>query len=167
MGNPHPRSDALQQADAGERRFRLSGDRSARTATQFEVDVANRERFESEVGEVFRDELSKIENWEYVTEPGPDVLILVGYMVDIVSSVPLNMVGRNDVYITRVGEATLVLELRDSMSQQVLARSADRRGADPSWPTVANTVTSLAEVRRLSRTWARTLVNRLDELANL
>lgn len=119
------------------------------------------------MGEVFRDELSKIENWEYVTEPGPDVLILVGYMVDIVSSVPLNMVGRNDVYITRVGEATLVLELRDSMSQQVLARSADRRGADPSWPTVANTVTSLAEVRRLSRTWARTLVNRLDELANL
>ncbi len=138
-----------------------------RSATEFPVDLENREKFEEEVGEVFRDELAKIENWEYVTEPGPDVLILVGYMIDIVSSVPPEMIGRGEVYLTRIGEATLVLELRDSTSQQVLARTADRRGADPAWAVQSNRVTNLAEVRRLARTWARILVNRLDQLAEL
>ena len=119
------------------------------------------------MGEVFRDELAKIENWEYVTEPGPDVLVLVGYMIDIVSAVPPDTIGRSRIYLTRVGEATLVLELRDSTSNQVLARSLDRRGADPAWPVEASRVTTLAEVRRLARTWARLLVKRLDQIAEL
>ncbi len=138
-----------------------------RSATKFPVGLENQARFEDEVGEVFREELAKIENWEYVTEPGPDVLMLVGYMIDIVSSVPPEIIGRNEVYLTRIGEATLVLELRDSTSHEVLARTADRRGADPAWPVVASPVTTLAEVRRLARTWGRMLVNRLDQLAEL
>lgn len=138
-----------------------------RSATEFPIEPENRARFEEEVGEVFREELAKIENWEYVTEPGPDVLVLVGYIIDVVSAVPPEPIGRNRIYLTRVGEATLVLELRDSMSNEILARSADRRGADPAWPIESSRVTNLAEVRRLARTWARILVKRLDQLAEL
>ncbi len=138
-----------------------------RSATEFPIEPENRARFEEEVGEVFRDELAKIENWEYVTEPGPDVLMLVGYIIDVVSAVPPETVGRGRIYLTRVGEATLVLELRDSMSNEILARSADRRGADPAWTIQSSRVTNLAEVRRLARTWARILVNRLDQIAEL
>ncbi len=138
-----------------------------RSATEFPIEPESRARFEEEVGEVFRDELAKIENWEYVTEPGPDVLVLVGYMIDIVSAVPPDTIGRSRIYLSRVGEATLVLELRDSTSNQVLARSLDRRGADPAWPVEASRVTTLAEVRRLARTWARILVKRLDQIAEL
>jgi len=138
-----------------------------RSADEFPIEPENRARFEEEVGEVFRDELAKIENWEYVTEPGRDVLMLVGYIIDVVSAVPPDPIGRNRIYLTRVGEATLVLELRDSMSSEILARSADRRGADPAWPIESSRVTNLAEVRRLARTWARILVRRLDQIAEL
>ena len=93
--------------------------------------------------------------------------MLIGYMIDIVSAVPPETVGRNRIYLNRVGEATLVLELRDSMSNEILARSADRRGADPAWTIESSRVTNLAEVRRLARTWARILVNRLDQIAEL
>lgn len=138
-----------------------------RSATEFPIEPESRARFEEEVDEVFRDEFAEIENWELVTEPGPDVLVLVGYMIDIVSAVPPDTVGRSRIYLTRVGEATLVLELRDSTSNQVLARSLDRRGADPAWPVEASRVTTLREVRRLARTWARILVKRLDQIAEL
>ena len=138
-----------------------------RSATEFPIEPENRARFEEAVGDVFQEELVEIENWEYVTEPGRDVLILVGYIIDVVSAVPPETVGRGAIYLTQVGAATLVLELRDSMSNEVLARSADRRAAESAWPIQAGAVTTRAEVRRLARTWARILVNRLDQMAEL
>ncbi len=119
--------------------------------------------------ETWTEEFEKLENWEIVTQPGRDVLILEGAIIDIVSAVPPEdrTIGRNNVYLTRVGEATLVLQLRDSMSNEILARSADRRAAESAFAIEAGPVTAWAEVRRLSRTWARILVNRLDQIAEL
>jgi len=60
----------------------------------------------------------------------------------------------------------LVLELRDSTTGEILARSADRRAAASAYARESSPVTTWAEVRRLA-TWARILVNRLDQLAEL
>ena len=122
------------------------------------LDADRRARFEQEVGKAFAEEMAKIQNFEIVTEPGPDVLMVRGALLDIVTFVPdlSRITGMTDIYVTRVGEATLVLELRDSESGTVLARSVDRRAAERMGGQMmnANTVTNAAEVRRLIRYWS-------------
>jgi hypothetical protein len=61
---------------------------------------------------------------------------------------------------------TLVMELRDSVSGELLARAVDRRvsrGAN-AW-TISNRMTNTAEARHAFRTWAAALRRGLDELA--
>ncbi len=140
-----------------------------RSATEFPISEENRVRLRETVGEIWTEEFQDLENWEIVNQPGRDVLILGGARIDNVSAVPPpnRNIGRGDVYLSQVGQATLVLELRDSMSGEILARSVDRRAAESTWAVEASTVTTWAEVRRLARTWARILVNRLDQIAEL
>ena len=50
------------------------------------------------------------------------VLLVMGGLLDVVSFVPPDPVGGwSEVYLSRVGEATLVLEIRDSITQTTLA----------------------------------------------
>ena len=66
-----------------------------------------------------------------------------------------------------MGQATLILQIEDSMSREVLARIVDRRAAgtqrDFEFAMPSNTVTNTAEVRNLARTWSRILRNGLDK----
>ena len=100
-----------------------------------------------------------------VEEPGPAVLILDGAMLDIVSRVPPQQASRGDIFISRIGEITLVLQLRDSMSGETLARAAERRAIEPAGRGAvrANSVTTWSEVRRLARRWGSKLRNGLDD----
>jgi hypothetical protein len=136
----------------------------------FYLDADRRARFEALVAEVFDDEMSRVENFEIVEEPGPDVLMVRGALLDVVSFVPdlQSMPGRSNIFLSSVGEVTLVLELLDSQSGTVLARSVDRRAAQRAGGTQlfeANRVTVDAEVRRLIRFWARRLREGLDGFA--
>jgi hypothetical protein len=90
-------------------------------------------------------------------------VLIWGGLHDIVSFVPPDMVGRSRIYLSQVGQATLVLQIEDSMSREVLARIIDRRAAEPAFAQESNRVTNTAEVRRLARTWARILTNGLDK----
>ena len=134
----------------------------------FEVTPEQRERFERVVSDAFRDELARSERFEMTDEIGPDVLLIMGALVDVVSFVPPEPIsGRTDIYLSSVGEATLVLEIRDSITQATLARAIDRRAAERASGNLMEStrVTNAAEVRRLARHWARLLRTRLDELA--
>jgi hypothetical protein len=129
------------------------------------IDDGARERFERQTREVFQDEFEKIEGWEFVTEPGPDVLIVYGGLLNVTSYVPPNNIsGRSSIFISAVGDATLVLELRDSESGSILARSIDRRVAERAGRQMfeSNSVTNSAEARRLIRFWAQRLVEGLN-----
>ena len=136
--------------------------------SEFPVPAENRAKFEALVSEIFREELAKSQRFQITTEPGPDVLLVVGSIVDVVSNAAPEPVGRGNVYLSQVGEATLVLELRDSESNAVLARIVDRRAAGRaggmSW---SNTVSNTAEVRRLLSFWASRLVSALDQVPSL
>ena len=126
--------------------------------TQFYIPEESRERVEREMRDAFVAELGKLQRYELVNEPGPGVLTLVAGVYDIVSSVPPanTCTGRCDIYLSQVGQATLVLELRDSLSDEILARAVDRRAAQTAgWPVSANTVTVWAEVRRLASSWGQ------------
>ncbi len=129
------------------------------------IDDKTREKFEKLVAETFADEISKSEKFTLVDEPGPDVMIVWGGLLDVTSYVPPdNLAGRSEIYISTVGAATLVLELRDSETNTILARSIDRRAAErqSGVMTNSNSVTNSAEVRRLIRFWGKRLRDGLD-----
>ncbi|MDH3614102.1 MAG: DUF3313 domain-containing protein [Gammaproteobacteria bacterium] len=133
----------------------------------FEVTPKQRENFERVVSEAFREELARSEQFELVEEAGPEVLLIIGGLVDVVSYVPPEPAGMAEIYLSRVAEATLVLEIRDSITQATLARVVDRRAAERAFEmTQSNRVNNKSEVRRLANTWARLLRTRLDELAS-
>lgn len=136
--------------------------------SEFPVPAEARARFEGLVTDIFREELQKQDRFEIATEPGPGVLVILGGLLDVVSNVPPEPMGRGEVYLSQVGQATLVLELRDSETNTVLARVLDRRAAEKvSGMTWSNTVSNTAEVRRLIRAWAARLRTMLDAVPAL
>lgn len=140
--------------------------RSSSSNSEFYIDDASRQRLQDEVSSVFNEELAKSTRFGVADAPGENVLIIRGGLHDIVSNTPPEMIGRGEIYLRSFGEATLILEVVDSMSGEVLARAVERRRAERAGGDMqqANTVTTWAEVRRLARRWATTLRNGLDSM---
>jgi len=130
----------------------------------YEVTEEQKARLSELAGEVFIEELGKSERFALVNEAGPDVLVVRAALLDVVSYVPPETTGRSDVYLSTVAEATLVLELRDSITDTILIRAIDRDLAEDmsGMMSESNRVTNTAEVRRLIRGWMSTLRERLD-----
>ena len=138
---------------------------SLRTAREFWISKAKRKRLVDTVSGVFREEVSKARGWEAAEEVGPDVLIIRGALLDIVSLVPADRIGRSEIYLSSIGRATLVLEGIDSMSGEVVFRAVERRSFEPiSGVSRADTVTSWAEVRHVARRWATILREGLESI---
>lgn len=131
----------------------------------YEVSAQQKEALRQIVAAEFLEELGNSEHFTIVSEPGPDVLLVRGAILDVVSYVPPEPIGNVSVYLSEVGEATLVIELRDSITDAILARAIDRRAAESNFMglTESNRVTNTAEIRRLAGAWARLLRERLDE----
>ena len=129
------------------------------------IDDKARAEFEALVGEIFMEELQKSDRFRVVDERGPNTLIVAGGLLDVTSQVPPTKVGSSSrIYLSSIGDATLVLEIRDSETNRILARAIDRRAAEPigsSFQT-SNSVTDTAEIRRLIRYWATGLREALD-----
>ena len=136
--------------------------------SEFHISDKNKEKLIETVTEVFRDELDKSENFTRSEVAGPDVLIIVGALHDIVSRVPPDMIGRGDIYLSSVGEATLILEAKDSLSGETIYRAVDRRAAEQlgGQVSMSNSVTNMSEVRRMARRWAMRLREGLDSIHN-
>jgi hypothetical protein len=133
-----------------------------------QVSSSDRERIRSDVAEEFRkvfsEELQQKGSYQIVDAPGPDVLRVSAAIVDLYINAPDTMqAGRSRTYTTSAGEMTLIAELRDSDSGQILARAADRKNASSSsFMTWTNSVTNTAEARRIMQSWAKTLRGALD-----
>ena len=130
------------------------------------IDDTTRARFEALVNEIVMEELQKSTRFSIVNEPGPDTLIVGGGLLNVTSNVPPDVGGRSRIYLSNVGEATLVLEVRDSESNRTLARAVDRRAAETiGGGTLSKTASGTAEVRRLIRLWASRLREALEGFA--
>jgi len=143
-----------------------SSQRSHSSKNEFKISDANRQKLIDVVSEVFNEELAKSTRFTITDRPGPDVLILRGAVLDIVSRVPPEPMGRGDIYLSRFGEATIVLELSDSMSNETLLRAAERSAAETtgSRGMRVSPVTTWSEVRRMARRWATKLRKGLDAI---
>lgn len=132
----------------------------------FEVTEEQKARFQQVVGEVIVDEFGKSENFTLVNEPGPNVLLIRVALLDVVSYVPPEPMGRTEIYLSEIGEVTLVLEIRDSITDAILVRAIDRDIiGDDGMMRNSNRVTNASEVRQVIRKWMSTLRERLDSFS--
>ncbi|KPJ84439.1 MAG: hypothetical protein AMS18_16800 [Gemmatimonas sp. SG8_17] len=111
--------------------------------------------------------LTKDDGWEIVDAPGPDVLRVSVYLIDLVVRTPAQDLSFQRTFTRSYGEVTLVIELQDSESEEFLARAAERR--DPTRATdngLARVSPSAVkvDVQSLFDYWANTLRQGLDRL---
>jgi hypothetical protein len=135
-----------------------------RDAGDFPLDDEQKRKLEETIREALVAELAKSERFTLTDQPGPGVLAARGAFLDVVSHVPPDPIGRGATFVRSLGEATLVVELRDSLTDELYARAVDRRAVEPPIPTRSNAVNNRAEVRRAVRRWAAVLREQLDEL---
>ncbi|MEH6593683.1 MAG: DUF3313 family protein [Halioglobus sp.] len=158
--------------DVGEPKRYRSNMYSSSSKSFFGISKEDREKFEKMTDEAFTKELSKSKRFTITDNLDENTILMRGAVIDIVSKVPPQFVGRSEVYLASVGAATLVLELLDGKTGEVLARVAERRTMGSpggqidmmSMPT--NSVTVWSDVRRWASGSARRLRSELDEAAS-
>ena len=138
-----------------------------REKQQFPLTEEQKERFRQLLDDEFANELVGAKNLRMTDSPGPEVLGLRVRVQDIVATVPPRTVGNigwGGIALQALGEATLVIELRDSESEEILAKVFDRRAIDGI--AVAQKqgppVTRWEEVEAVCKRWAATVRARLD-----
>ncbi len=129
------------------------------------------ERIKRKLAELFRDVFTEVlESGGYpvVESAGADVLVLRPAIIDLDVSAPEPMAsGRSRTYTANAGAMTLLLELIDSETGDVLARAVDRKAGRDMSGSLSFSGTSLhnrAEAERLLKAWATLLKGRLDEV---
>jgi hypothetical protein len=139
-----------------------------REQNQFPLGEDQKTRFRAALATAFGKELGKLEAVEVVTEPGPDVLALRVRVQDIVARAPGRRVGgggRAGFALETVGEMTLLLELKDSESNEVLVRAFDRQAVEGAAMLSGESVVSTWEgVDRIVATWAARARDGLERL---
>ena len=101
-----------------------------------------------------------------VTEPGADVLRISTAVVNLYVNAPDTMsAGRSYSFTTEAGEATLILETRDSLTGALMGRVLDRRETrGTASMQMATSVSNLSEFRALFKQWAGIAVKGMEEL---
>jgi hypothetical protein len=135
----------------------------------YKMHKPDREKIKSELAELFRttfeEVLSEQGGYTLVSEPDKDVLQLRAAIVNLYITAPdvsMDVAGRSRTYTADAGEMTLIAELRDSVTGQLLSRAYDRRedsGGTWQW---TNSVSNTADAKREIRRWAELLKKSLD-----
>ena len=116
-----------------------------------------------EFGKICTEELGK-GGYQVVNESDEDVLDVTPFVLDLYIVAPYKASsGMSYTYSTDTGRMTLVAEMRDSETGQILYRVVDKRWA-PSTQTyqISNSVTNMGAARVVIERWAVALRNALD-----
>jgi hypothetical protein len=133
------------------------------------VRMRDMERIQNTLSEEFRRVFtSALESGGYpvVTEAADNVLLIRPAIIDLDVAAPqTSSAGRSSSFTASPGIMTLVIELHDSVSNEILARAIDRRRArnvgNIQWTTSG---TNREAARRILGRWAGMLVAKLDEV---
>jgi hypothetical protein len=138
-----------------------------RTQKQFPLDEAQKQRFEDMMVAAFSKEFSNLQNLDLRERSGPRVLELTVRVENITATVPSGQGMQLGFMLTAVGEATLILELRDSQSEQILARGVETRAVQGAAAGKdGGMVTRWEDVEKLCSRWAAMARSRLDVLVD-
>ena len=113
--------------------------------------------------DIFRDAFRKA-GYEVVTAPGPDVLRVNSGVLDLMVNAPLGDSGGQTTFIITAGQAALIVEVRDSTTNALLGRVADRRATQDLGRQLATSTTNLYDFRKLFSLWAGICTTALGEL---
>jgi hypothetical protein len=136
-----------------------------RSKQQFPLTEEQKNRFRQLLDAQFAKELASSKTLQMTSSAGPRALKLEVRVQDIVAMVPPRSVsGVGDIALQALAEATLVIEISDSESEEVLARIYDRRVIEGT--AIAQKqgppVTQWEEVEAVCNRWASTVRARLD-----
>ena len=141
-----------------------------RSQNEFPLSDQQKQDFRAMLKQAFVSELAQLENPAFVETPGRDILRLRVRVQNVSARVPpqaQGRVGRAAIFLDTVGEVTLVLELFDSQSGEILARGVDSaalRGA--AMRQEGGLVSTWDGVEELCRQWAATTRMRLASLVD-
>lgn len=137
-----------------------------RSKREFPLSAQQKADFQAALQQAFDTEFSGMQSPKLVTDAGPNVLKLDVRVQDISARVPpqtTGRVGRAAVFLEALGEVTLVLEIFDSESGEILARAIDKaalKGAG--MREGSDVVTKWDGIEALCARWAATTRKRLE-----
>ncbi|MEM7411831.1 MAG: DUF3313 family protein [Myxococcota bacterium] len=117
--------------------------------------------------ETFEREFRKTGDWQLADAPGPDTLTVRAHALDMVAPVVATPRGSETRFSRRAPAFTIVLDVRDSVSNEPLARVVDRRQAVVRFGAPIQNqgnVLDGAGARRAMRHWALQLRRHLERL---
>lgn len=103
------------------------------------------------------------DSFEHYDGDASNVLVVQGFLVDVVSRIPPVSSDSTYTLVSNPWSATVVLELRDATTAELLARTIDRRNAHGLLEVGA----VWYQTENLVERWAAVLSNRLDQLSDL
>lgn len=145
------------------------GTRLDREPGNYVLEPAHMERLKGIFREEFARELARSPDFAVTSEPGPRVLRVTAHLADFVWEAPPARF-RETGLISRTGVATLILDVRDSLTGAVLGRIADRAAIRPlgsgaggrSVSYENGPVNNWGAVRDVCWTWAHVLRGALE-----
>src|SRR5688572_23066968 len=143
--------------------FAKNWDPKASGSALYDMHEPDREKIKRELAEVFAEVFKKeLEKGGYplVTEPAADVVEMQAAIVNLYITAPdvsMEVSGRSKVYTSDAGQMTLIMQLHDSVTRQLLARAYDHSDSEPDMWTWTTSVTNTAEAKRIIAKWANAL----------
>ncbi len=116
-------------------------------------------RLTEDIHEIFKDELDG-PGLRQAEGSGPGILDARVGLIDLVVHAPLDpRAGADNVYMDSVGSVTVLIDLHDSVSGELIARVVERAGIATATdrPIQATAGSAIYETRRLLRGWAQRL----------
>jgi hypothetical protein len=112
---------------------------------------------------IFAETFAK-QGYQVVTAAGGDVARITFAVIDLEVTAPDVAIGRTYSFSVDAGEATFVVEVRDSVTNQLLGRGLDRREAGDTGPVYRTAVSNREDFKELFQTWANIAAKGLTEL---
>ena len=130
---------------------------------EFPLDDERKEWLRGLWSESVQDRFEREDYYEFFVGVDSNVLVVQGYLVDVVSRIPPIAPGSTYTFAKDPWSAAIVLELRDAATAELVARTIDQRHAQGLLEV--GTVWYLTE--DLVERWAEVLSERLDQLSDL
>ena len=113
--------------------------------------------------EAVQGRFAREESYEFFVGVDSNVLVVQGFLVDVVSRIPPISSGSAYTLVRNPWSASVVLELRDPTTAELVARTIDRRNA----VGLLEVGTVWYQTEDLVERWAEVLTERLDQLSDL
>jgi hypothetical protein len=147
-----------------------------RTGSRIKLSSEEREKIKASVAKLVEEEFARAVQkggtYQIASEPAPDVLRVKVNILNLYVNAPSGGVGagRSRTYVSSAGKMTLLAELADSASGQMLARVADVREANATGARrmeLADRMMNEDAARQIAAAWAQTLRKALDKARSI